>query len=58
MHLMLDPACEYETFTDALEVGQACDEASFYWYENPYRDGGYSQHGHRKLGQFIDTPIL
>lgn len=55
---MLDPACEYETFTDALEVGQACDEASFYWYENPYRDGGYSQHGHRKLGQFIDTPIL
>ena len=58
MHLMLDPACEYETFTDALEVGRACDEAGFYWYEDPYRDGGYSQHGHRKLGQFLDTPIL
>lgn len=58
MNLMLDPACEYETFGDALEVGRACDEAGFYWYEDPYRDGGISQHAHRKLSQSIDTPIL
>src|SRR5690606_16018181 len=38
--LMLDPACEYETFGQALKVGRACDEAHFFWYEDPYRDGG------------------
>jgi L-alanine-DL-glutamate epimerase-like enolase superfamily enzyme len=58
MELMLDPACEYETFADALRVGRACDEAGFFWYEDPYREGGLSQHGHRKLRQFLDTPIL
>ena len=58
MELMLDPACEYETFADALRVGKACDEADFLWYEDPYRDGGLSQHGHRKLREKLDTPIL
>ena len=58
MDLMLDPACEFETFADAVTVGRACDEHSFMWYEDPYRDGGISQHGHRKLRQLIDTPIL
>lgn len=58
MDLMLDPACEYETFADALAVGNACDEADFYWYEDPYRDGGVSQHAHRKLVDMLDTPIL
>lgn len=58
MDLMLDPACEYETFGDALKVGRACDEQGFFWYEDPYRDGGVSQHGHRKLRQLIDTPLL
>jgi len=58
MDLMLDPACQYETFGDALKVGRACDEAGFFWYEDPYRDGGISQHGHRKLGEMLDTPIL
>ncbi|WP_248904776.1 mandelate racemase family protein [Halocatena marina] len=58
MDLMCDPACEYETFADALKVGRACDEAGFFWYEDPYRDGGISQHGHRKLAQKLDTPIL
>ncbi len=58
MDLMLDPACEYETFGDALKVGKACDEEGFFWYEDPYRDGGISQHGHRKLRQLLDTPIL
>jgi L-alanine-DL-glutamate epimerase-like enolase superfamily enzyme len=58
MDLMLDPACQYETFADALTVGRACDEAGFFWYEDPYRDGGISQHAHRKLREKLDTPIL
>mgnify|MGYP000058944339 CR=1 FL=1 len=58
MDLMLDPACQYETFADALQVGKACDEENFYWYEDPFRDAGISQHAHRKLGQKLDTPIL
>ncbi|WP_330633224.1 enolase C-terminal domain-like protein [Halocatena halophila] len=58
MDLMLDPACEYETFGDALKVGRACDKQEFFWYEDPFRDGGLSQHAHRKLREQIDTPIL
>ena len=58
MDLMLDPACQYETWADALKVGEACDEEGFFWYEDPYRDAGTSQHGHRKLRQQLDTPIL
>jgi L-alanine-DL-glutamate epimerase-like enolase superfamily enzyme len=58
MDLMLDPACEYVTFADALKVGRACDEANFFWYEDPYRDGGISQFAHRKLRQMIRTPLL
>jgi len=58
MDLMLDPACEYETFGDALKVGRACDAQGFFWYEDPYRDGGLSQHSHRKLRQKLETPIL
>ena len=55
---MLDPACELRTFADALAVGRACDEAGFFWYEDPMRDGGWSQHAHKKLRQFIKTPLL
>jgi L-alanine-DL-glutamate epimerase-like enolase superfamily enzyme len=58
MELMLDPACQLETFGDAVRVGRACDEQGFFWYEDPYRDGGISQHSHRKLRQMLDTPIL
>jgi L-alanine-DL-glutamate epimerase-like enolase superfamily enzyme len=56
--LMLDPACEYISFGDALKVGWGCDEARFFWYEDPYRDGGISQFAHRKLRQLIKTPLL
>ncbi len=56
--LMLDPACEYVTFGDALKVGWACDEARYFWYEDPYHDGGISQFAHRKLRQLIKTPLL
>lgn len=58
MDLMIDPACEYETFADALKVGQACDAAGYFWYEDPYKDGGISSFAHRKLRQLIKTPIL
>jgi len=58
MDLMLDPACEYNTWADTLKVGQACDQARYLWLEDPYKDGGTSAFGHRKLRQFIKTPIL
>ena len=58
MDLMIDPACELETFGDTMKVGRACDEQEFFWLEDPYRDGGISQHAHRKLRQNLDTPLL
>ena len=58
MDLMMDPVCAYDAWADALRVGRACDEAGFFWYEDPYRDGGVSQHGHRKLKERLDTPLL
>lgn len=58
MALMLDPGCHLRTFADALEVGRACDEANFYWYEDPYSDGGLSTHSHQKLREMIKTPVL
>jgi L-alanine-DL-glutamate epimerase-like enolase superfamily enzyme len=58
MDLMIDPACEYETWADALKVGKACDEANYFWLEDPYKDGGQSAFAHKKLRQIIKTPIL
>jgi L-alanine-DL-glutamate epimerase-like enolase superfamily enzyme len=56
--LMIDPACELRTFADALYVGRACDDAGYFWYEDPMRDAATSQHLHRKLRQMIKTPLL
>lgn len=58
LDLMLDPACELETFGDALKVGRACDDEGFFWYEDPFRDGGISQHAHRTLRERLSTPLL
>ncbi len=58
MELMLDPACQLRTFADTLYVGRACDEANFFWYEDPMRDGGVSMYAHKKLRQMIKTPLL
>lgn len=58
MHLMLDPSCEIQTFADALFLGRACDDAGYFWYEDPFMDGGVSQHAHRKLRQLLSTPLL
>ena len=48
MDLMIDPACEYDTWGDALKVGRACDEQGFFWLEDPYKDGGVSMFGHKR----------
>jgi L-alanine-DL-glutamate epimerase-like enolase superfamily enzyme len=58
MELMLDPACQLRTFADALYVGRACDEAGYFWYEDPFRDGGVSMYAHKKLRELIRTPLL
>jgi len=58
MDLMVDPACDLDTWADALQVGRACDEYGYLWLEDPYRDGGISQHGHRRLSDHVETPLL
>jgi len=58
MDLLFDPACEYETFGDALNMGRACDEHGFFWYEDPYRDGGISQHARSRLRERLETALL
>lgn len=56
--LMLDPSSGYRTFADALRVGRACDEAGYFWYEDPYMEGGVSIHAHRRLGELLRTPLM
>lgn len=58
MDLMLDPACEINTWLEAVKLGKACDEADFFWLEDPYKDTGVSMHGHKKLREIIKTPLL
>lgn len=58
LDLLIDPACEIKNFGDALRLGHACDEAKFFWWEDPYMDGGMSQFAHRKLRQMVKTPLL
>ena len=58
MDLMLDPANEYRTYAEALEVGRALDEQGFYWYEDPFSDAGESLHFARRLVNKLDTPLL
>jgi L-alanine-DL-glutamate epimerase-like enolase superfamily enzyme len=58
MTLMSDPSSEMRTFADAVYLGRACDDANFFWYEDPFSDTGVSQYAHRKLKQFVRTPLL
>jgi L-alanine-DL-glutamate epimerase-like enolase superfamily enzyme len=58
MDLMLDPFCAILTFADAVKLGRACDAYNYYWYEDPFKDGGVSAFAHRKLRELIKTPIL
>ena len=56
--LMVDPACQLRTWTDALILGRACDEAGYFWYEDPYRDAAVSAIGHQRLREKLATPLL
>lgn len=58
MDLMSDPYNALRTFGDAIKVGRACDEAGYFWYEDPLADGGISQFAHRKLRELLKTPLL
>lgn len=58
MDLMYDGACDLKTFSDALYVGKACDEAEYYWFEDPYRDTGVSAFSHKRLRERLKTPLL
>ena len=58
MDLMSDPYNALRTFGDAIKVGRACDEAGYFWYEDPLADGGISQFAHRKLRELLVTPML
>ena len=58
MKLMTDPASTLGSFMDAIEVGRACDDLGFYWYEDPYRDASSSAVAHKRMRDFIKTPML
>ena len=58
MDLMLDPMNALTTFGDAVKLGRECDEAEYFWYEDPFQDMGTSMFAHRKLRQIIKTPLL
>ena len=58
MKLMTDPGCQLRTYMDALYVGRACDEANYFWYEDPYRDNGISITGQQRLRDQLRTPIV
>ncbi|GAA5053152.1 enolase C-terminal domain-like protein [Nocardia callitridis] len=56
--LMLDPACVFDSVSDALFVGKACQDAGFRWYEDPLRPLGISAFAHKQLRDALDIPIL
>lgn len=56
--LMVDPACQLRTWNDALTLGRACDDAGYFWYEDPYRDAAVSALGHQRLREKLKTPLL
>ncbi len=58
MRLMSDPYNAIRTFGDAVKVGRACDDADYFWYEDPLADGGISQFAHSKLRELLVTPLL
>lgn len=58
MNLMIDPACEINTWVETVKLGKACDDANYTWLEDPYKDTGVSMHGHKQLRTVIKTPLL
>lgn len=58
MALMIDCAGTLRSWADALFVGQACDEARYFWYEDPFQDMGTAPTAHRMLREKLRTPLL
>ena len=58
MKLMTDPASSLANFVDAVEVGRACDDLGFYWYEDPFRDNSASAFAQKRLREMIKTPLI
>lgn len=58
MDLMIDAYCHYRTFADAVKVGKACDEYGYFWYEDPFHDGGITPFAYNRLREAIATPLL
>lgn len=58
MRLMTDPASGLDTFAEGLALGRACDDAGFFWLEDPMADTGVSAFAHRRLREMIRTPLL
>ncbi|GAC67672.1 enolase C-terminal domain-like protein [Gordonia soli] len=58
VELMLDPACVFDSLSDAIFVGKACEESGFRWYEDPIRPTGLGAFQHRKLREALNIPIL
>ena len=58
MDLMYDASLHLKTFAEAVRVGKVLDELGYYWFEDPYADGGISINGHRRLKEHVKTPIL
>ncbi len=56
--LMNDPGCQLRTWSDALKLGRALDEADYLWYEDPYRDASAAAHGHKLLREKLKTPLM
>src|SRR5262249_39199190 len=56
--LMPDPRCQLRAYADALRVGRCCDEAGYFWYEDPYRNASVTAHGQRILREQLKTPLL
>jgi L-alanine-DL-glutamate epimerase-like enolase superfamily enzyme len=56
--LMLDPACVFDSLSDAIYVGRACSEAAFRWIEDPLRPIGLGAYQHKKLREAISIPVL
>lgn len=58
VELMLDPACVFDSISDAIYVGKACEDAGFKWFEDPLRPLGIGIYAHRQLREALDIPIL
>jgi len=58
VELMLDPACVFNSISDAIFVGRACEEVGFRWFEDPLRPLGVGIYQHKVLCEALDIPLL